>query len=158
MTETLKERLEKSCFAPQLAARDKRAALEEMAGLLVSGGAIAAESRAEVVEALVAREGKMSTGMQYGVAIPHAKTDRVSRPVTAVAISQEGIDFSALDGNLSHIFVATISPLSHAGSHIRFLADISRKLASKVVREKLLEAKTLEEMVAAICDDVEEPE
>lgn len=153
MTETLRTRLERSCFAACLQARGKRAVLEELADLLVAGGAVMAERRADVLAALIDREEKMSTGMQFGVAIPHAKTDKVDRLVTAVALSEEGIEFQSLDGDPVHIFVATVSPPTDAGAHIRFLADISRQLASKRVRECVLAARTAEEMVAALCDD-----
>jgi PTS system nitrogen regulatory IIA component len=151
--EPLRTRLEKSCFAARLQARGKRAVLEELADLLVSGGAVAADRRADVLAALLDREEKMSTGMQFGVAIPHAKTDKVERLVTAVALSDEGVDFESLDGLPAHIFVATVSPPTDAGAHIRFLADISRQLASRRVRECVLAARSAEEMVAALCDD-----
>lgn len=151
--ESLRTRLERSCFAPRLQARGKRAVLEELADLLVSGGVVVADRRADVLAALVDREEKMSTGMQFGVAIPHAKTDKVDRLVTAVALSEEGVEFQSLDGQPSHIFVATVSPPTDAGAHIRFLADISRQLASRRVRDRVLAARSTEEMVAALCDE-----
>lgn len=151
--ESLKTRLERSCFAARLAARTKRGILEELADMLVAGGAVRPECRPDVLAALVEREEKMSTGMQLGVAIPHAKTDKVDQLVTAVALSEEGVDFQSLDGQPSHIFVATVSPKTDAGGHIRFLADISRQLASARVRERVLAAHSAEEMVAALCDD-----
>ena len=91
--------------------------------------------------------------MQLGVAIPHAKTSAVSGLVTAVALAPEGVDFNSLDGQPSRIFVVTVSPPSDVGTHIRFLADISRQLSSEHVRARLLEAKTGAEMVAALCDN-----
>ncbi len=95
----------------------------------------------------------MSTGMQLGVAIPHAKTSAIQELVTAVALSPEGIEFDSLDGQPSRIFVVTVSPPTDVATHIRFLADISRQLSSEDVRLRLLEAKTVDEMVSALCDN-----
>jgi len=151
--ESLRTRLERSCFSARLVARTKRDVLEELSDLLVSGGAVPAEHRDAVLAALLEREGKMSTGMQLGVAIPHAKTDKVERLVTAVALSEEGVEFDSLDGKASRIFVATVSPPADAGGHIRFLADISRQLASARVRERVLACRSAEDLVTALCDD-----
>ena len=127
--------------------------MSELADLLVADGAVPPENRAAILTALMEREGKMSTGMQLGVAIPHAKTSAVTGLVTAVALAPEGVDFNSLDGQPSRIFVVTVSPPSDVGTHIRFLADISRQLSSEHVRARLLEAKTGAEMVAALCDN-----
>ena len=153
MIESLRTRLEHSSFAPSLKSHTKREVMSELADLLVADGAVPPENRAAILTALMEREGKMSTGMQLGVAIPHAKTSAVSGLVTAVALAPEGVDFNSLDGQPSRIFVVTVSPPSDVGTHIRFLADISRQLSSEHVRARLLEAKTGAEMVAALCDN-----
>ena len=86
----------------------KTGVIEEILDLLIAAGKIRKENRAEVLNALLVRENKMSTGMQHGIAIPHAKTDAVEDLVAALAIKKEGIDFDALDGKPSHIFIMTI--------------------------------------------------
>ena len=153
MFESLRSRLEHSSFTPALKSRTKREAMAEFADLLVADGTLPAESRAAVLTALLEREAKMSTGMQLGVAIPHAKTSAIQELVTAVALSPEGIEFDSLDGQPSRIFVVTVSPPTDVATHIRFLADISRQLSSEDVRLRLLEAKTVREMVSALCDN-----
>lgn len=95
----------------------------------------------------------MSTGMQYGLAIPHAKVDGVEALVVLVGLHPKGIPFVSLDGEPSHIFVLTLSPPSDANSHIRFLAEISRPLSSRRVREKLLGARSVSDLIAAVCLD-----
>lgn len=153
MIESLRTRLEHSSFAPSLKSRTKREVMAELADLLVTDGTLPRESRDAVLAALLEREAKMSTGMQLGVAIPHAKTGAIQSLVTAVALSPEGIEFNSLDGQPSRIFVVTVSPPTDVATHIRFLADISRQLSSEGVRERLLAAKTHDEMVAALCDN-----
>ncbi len=156
MTASLRSRLQRGCFTPQLRARTKQAVLEEIADLFVAQQVLPAASRDAVLDALREREEKMSTGMQFGVAIPHAKTECVEGLVAAVALSESGIEFNSLDGGPSHIFVATVSSPRDAGMHIRFLAEISRQLASRTVRERLLAAHSAEEMVGALCQAEEE--
>ncbi|MBQ2282006.1 MAG: PTS sugar transporter subunit IIA [Kiritimatiellae bacterium] len=148
----LPEILENTIFIAPLKATTKDGVLAELSDALVERGAISAESRNAIYTALKEREEKMSTGMQYGIAIPHAKSDLVSSLITMIAISPNGIDFDSLDGDSSTIFVATLSPTADTNSHIKFLAEVSRNLSSKKLREKLLKATTREEMKAAICE------
>ena len=149
----LPEILENTIFIPALKATTKDGVLAELSDTLVERGAISSDARNSIYAALKEREEKMSTGMQYGIAIPHAKSDLVSSLITMIAISPNGVDFDSLDGDLSTIFVATLSPTADTNSHIKFLAEVSRNLSSKKIREKLLAAKNLEEMKAAICGE-----
>ena len=119
--------------------------LSEMVGLLVASGHI--RDREAVLKAVVDREKRMSTGMQNGIAIPHGKTDSVDCLLAALGIKRSGVDFGALDGQPSTIFVMTVSPDSRTGPHIQFLAEISRPLNDAAVRAKLLAATSREEVL-----------
>ena len=119
--------------------------LSEMVGLLVASGHI--RDREAVLKAVLEREKRMSTGMQNGIAIPHGKTDSVDCLVAALGIKRGGVDFGALDGQPSNIFVMTVSPDSRTGPHIQFLAEISRPLNDAAVRAKLLAATTPDEVL-----------
>ena len=141
--------LSQTFFVPALAATDKPGVLAELADVVVSRGIVRPEDRDAVLAALVEREEKMSTGMQYGIAIPHAKTELVDRLVTIIAVSKAGVPFDTLDGEPASIFIATLSPPSDANSHIRFLAVVTRQLANRRVREKVLAAATKEDLSAA---------
>ncbi len=123
----------------------KEAILAEMVDLLVASGHI--RDRDAVLKAIVDREKRMSTGMQNGIAIPHGKTDSVDCLVAALGIKRGGVDFEALDGQPSNIFVMTVSPDSRTGPHIQFLAEISRPLNDAAVRAKLLAATTREDVL-----------
>ena len=141
--------LSKTLFAPALRATDKPGVLAELADAAVAAGAVGAACRDGVLQALLDREEKMSTGMQYGLAIPHAKTDCVSELVTMVALAPAGVPFDSLDGEPAQIFIATLSPPADANSHIRFLALVTRQLNNRRVREKVLAAKSKDDLVAA---------
>ena len=123
----------------------KEAILAEMVDLLVASGHI--RDRDAVLKAVLEREKRMSTGMQNGIAIPHGKTDSVDCLVAALGIKRAGVDFGALDGQPSNIFVMTVSPDSRTGPHIQFLAEISRPLNDASVRAKLLAATSPDEVL-----------
>jgi len=150
----LTEQLSNCVFIPEVVATDKRGVLAELTDRLITDARIQLTDREAVLESLLEREAKMSTGMQYGVAIPHAKTDCVKELIGLIAISQKGVPFASLDGALSTIFVLTLSPHADTNSHIKFLAEISWKLSSRRVRDKLLEAKTSEAMLTVLCNDL----
>lgn len=124
---------------------NKEEILSEMVDLLVASGHI--RDKEAVLKAVTDREKRMSTGMQNGIAIPHGKTDSVDCLVAALGIKREGIDFGALDGQPSTIFVMTVSPDSRTGPHIQFLAEVSRPLNDASVRAKILAAATPEEVL-----------
>ncbi|MFW5850481.1 MAG: PTS sugar transporter subunit IIA [Spirochaetota bacterium] len=104
-----------------------------------------AQAKADVL----ANEQRSSTGMQHGVAIPHAKTRAVSRLHAAVAVTREPIDFDSLDGQPCRIFVMTLSPPDRAGPHMKFLAEVGRLLKSRQIRRAILAARTPAELLRA---------
>ena len=123
-----------------LKADTKQGIIEEMIDRLLAAGKI--KDREAVLQAVVEREEKMSTGMQNGVAIPHGKTDAVKSLVAAICLNKAGVDFDAMDGEPCTIFIMTISPLKRRGPHMQFLAEVSRLIGQPSEREKLLACET----------------
>ena len=140
--------LQESCLLPHLVGETKDAIIEEMIGLLDRAGHLPDPQAA--LNAVFERERSMTTGMQYGVAVPHGKIDSIDHLISAVALKPEGVDFEALDGECSRIFVMTLSPVSEAGAHMKYLAEISKLLNQSSLRESLLAAKTESEMAAIL--------
>lgn len=140
--------LRNSSFALHLESDSKQGVIEEMIGLLARDGKLPDTSAA--LEAVMEREKKMSTGMQYGVAVPHGKTPTVDGLVTAFALKKEGLDFEALDGQPSRIFVMTVSTTLRTGPHIQYLAEMSRLLTRQAIREQLLRCESVEEIVKTL--------
>lgn len=137
--------LRDGCFSLNLESDTKEGIIGEMVDLMVADGKI--DNREETVQAILRREEKMSTGMQHGVALPHGKTASVKGLVTAFALKREGIDFNALDGQPSRIFVMTVSSVYTTGPHVKYLAEISRMLNCPAVRDKLIEADTVAQVI-----------
>lgn len=123
-----------------LKADTKQGVIEEMIDRLCAAGKI--QDRKAVLAAVLDRESKMSTGMQNGVAIPHGKSDAIKELVAAVGLQKNGVDFAAMDGEPSTIFIMTLSPVQRTGPHIQFLAEVSRLLSKANERERLLAATT----------------
>lgn len=140
----LKTILTKDSILPELKATTKRGVIEEMVSFMAAAGKFT--NCSAVVQAVLSRETKMSTGMQNGIAIPHGKTGEVDRLIAAIGIHRRGVDFAAMDGKPSHIFIMTLSPENRTGPHIQFLAEVSKTLSRPELREKLLKTTTVEEI------------
>jgi len=95
-----------------------------------------------VYDALMERESLGSTGLEQGIAVPHAKTPAVNSLTVAVGISPKGIDFQALDGEPSKLFFLLVAPPGQSGPHIEALADIARITKSQAFCRTLASATT----------------
>jgi mannitol/fructose-specific phosphotransferase system IIA component (Ntr-type) len=135
-------------LVPRLAADTKEGVIDELLDALDGQGLIRNLKLAR--EAVLSREESMSTGMQHGIAIPHGRTDAVKRLVCAVGLKPEGIDFGAIDGEPSRIFVLTLSPRSVSAPHMQFMSMVSQVLDDEG-REALLACRTADAMCAALC-------
>ena len=144
----LKKILNKNVAELELRGSSKQEIIENLLDILVKTGKV--KDRAVALEALMEREAKMSTGIQQGIAIPHCKTDAVNELLACVGIKKDGVDFEALDGIPSKIFIMTLSPLTRTGPHVQFLAEISRVLTSEDMRTKLINAGSGDELISLI--------
>ncbi len=141
----------KEAIALDLQSREKPAIIEELLDLLVRAGRI--PDRKAALKCILDREKKMSTGMHNGLAIPHGKTDTLESLVASIGFIREGVDFESMDGLPSKIFILTVSPANRAGPHIQFLAEISRLLNRVDIRERLLDALTVDEVYNIMTED-----
>lgn len=99
---------------------------------------------------VIERENMCSTGMEHGIAIPHAKTDAVKELIACVGITHKPIPFESIDGKPVQIFLMTLSPKGQSGPHIRFLAEIARLLKDDTKRDLILKAKDSKELIEVI--------
>ncbi|MDA0374222.1 MAG: PTS sugar transporter subunit IIA [Planctomycetota bacterium] len=121
-----------------LAAGDKWDAIQQLLRAAVDAGSVRADAFDAVHNALVQRERSMSTGMDHGVAIPHAAVDEVDDVVTVLGIAPDGIPFGSLDGLPARILVCLVIPRAKKLLHIKTLAEIARLLSKAEVRDALL--------------------
>ncbi len=130
--------LQKSCFCPCLKGRDKVAVITELVDELARNGLLG--DRDGVLASVLEREALMSTGMQYGIALPHGKHQSVPVLVSVIGVSPAGVEFESLDGQPSRIFVMTVSSPNTVGPHLRFLASVGKLLGRAEIRDALLAA------------------
>ena len=94
----------------------------------------------------------MSTGLEKGIAIPHAKTDGVKETCVAIGIKADGVDFNSMDGKPAQIFVMLVSPINGANPLMRAMAAFSGALMHEEIRTALLQAKTPEGVIDVLKD------
>jgi fructose-specific phosphotransferase system IIA component len=128
-----------------LAGSTKEEVIAELVDILDKNGKL--ENRDEVLEDVFKREKTMSTGMEHGIALPHAKTDGVNDIAVAVGIKKTGVDFDALDGEKSTLFFLTVSPKKTSGPHIQFLAAAAALLKDEEIREEMTGAVSRDEVM-----------
>lgn len=119
----------------------KHEILEALTDLLLRSGQINTLKRQEVLNDILEREVDMSTGMQEGLAFPHAKTMAIDHLISAVGIVREGVDFDSLDKKPTRIFVVTLAPKNASESYLHYLSEMSKFLQDEENRNKLLEAR-----------------
>jgi fructose-specific phosphotransferase system IIA component len=136
-----------------LKAKTKKEVLLELSQLLGSSDSI--EDYKIIEEALIDREKIGSTGIGKGVAIPHAKTDHATRLTIAFARSNNGVNFESIDEKDVKLFFVFASPLSDSGVYLKILARVSRLIRNEEFRNKLLKAKSNEEILDIINSEEE---
>ncbi|RYD80996.1 MAG: PTS sugar transporter subunit IIA [Verrucomicrobiaceae bacterium] len=132
---------------PEMQALERWSAIVELVDLLVAKGQINPEDRDTVLSALRAREETMSTGIGFGIAIPHASSDRVSKVVAAFGRSTKGIEFDSLDNLPVKFIVLFVVPKDQFQTHLRTLAAIAKFLNDRTVRDRLGTADSAEQIL-----------
>lgn len=128
-----------------LTSTTKESTIRELIEILHGAGEISNVDA--VYDAVMERESKGSTGLEIGVAVPHAKTSDVAHLIIALGISPKGIEFEALDGKPSHLFFLILAPPDQSGPHIEALAEIARLTRSQSFCNMLIETHSAEEVV-----------
>jgi mannitol/fructose-specific phosphotransferase system IIA component (Ntr-type) len=146
----LGEVLHKSVIQPNLAAKTKRAAIDELIDLLIAAGDLPKTLRETARRVILAREADGGTGMNDGVALPHGTTDRIEIVVGALGISRDGIEFGSPDGQPARIIVLLLSPRDAMHSYVRDLAGIAHLLDDAAFRDTLLAAEDADQMLKRI--------
>jgi PTS system nitrogen regulatory IIA component len=132
--------LSEDCTKSAVLFNSKKRILEYIAELAHQHMPELAES--VVFEALMAREKLGSTGIGGGIAIPHGKLKGVTSPVLVFVVSQDAIQFDAIDNQAVDIFCAILIPENQCQTHLTTLAGIARLLSQKDMTRKIRHAAT----------------
>ena len=145
-----------SAILLDLKAASAREAVDEMVAALVKCKALPEDQHRKVIDAIMRREKKGTTGFGNGVAIPHAKHEGVKKVVGTVARSVAGVDFSALDGQPVHLFFLLLSNAEMPEEHLKAMEHIFRSIKNDNFRRFMGQAKTKEEVVDLLREADEE--
>ena len=146
---------ERAVSADLKAQQSKEEVIRELVGLLMNAGSIKAKDVHRLVQTLMKRESLGSTGIGQGVAIPHGKSDCVTKLVAAFGISRSGVQFDSLDGEPVSLLFLLVAPEDSAGPHLKALARISRLLKDKHFRNSLRAARDEKTLVKIIHEEDE---
>jgi mannitol/fructose-specific phosphotransferase system IIA component (Ntr-type) len=135
-----------------LQAEDKWQAIATIARVPVRAGRYPESMVRTVEQALVVRERSMTTGMEHGIAIPHAAIDGIEDLVCVLGLNPAGIPFETLDGEPARIIIGLVIPRSKKLAHIKTLAEIAKLLSKAEVRERLLRCRDAESAVQTLAD------
>ena len=131
-----------------LKAQTKMDVMDQMIDILYQHHAI--DDKQGFKDDVLDRESISSTGIGFGIGIPHAKSIHVKIPSLIFAKSEQGVAFDSFDGKDAHLFFMIAMPEDGTNTHLKVLAMLSRKLMHEDFREALLEASSIEETLDLI--------
>lgn len=132
-----------------LAARDKAGVIAELTRHLVdhAGGAYS-----EVLGAVEERESVLSTGIGFGVAIPHARSSAVKELSLVCGVSPTPVPYDSIDGEPVRLFFLIVGPEATAGQHVKILSRIARLVRREHLRQRLCESGTPAQFYQTLAD------
>lgn len=146
----LTEILRPECIRVPLRSADKRGVVLELVDLLADCHGIA--EREQLKEAVWARETDRSTGIGYGIAIPHGRSPSCPKLALAVGLTSQPIEYASMDGKPVQLVLLLCSPLDQAVQHIQALARITRCLTDARFRGAIKAAPTADEVYRLISE------
>lgn len=121
-------------------ASSKKRALEQLSDMIATDSTPSLLPQ-DVVDSLIARERLGSTGIGYGVAIPHGRVKNTDHAIAAFARLHEGIDFDAADNQTVDLLFALLVPEDSTNEHLQLLAQLAEMFSDEDFRTKLRTTK-----------------
>ncbi len=134
----------------ELQASNRWDAINELISNLVATSKIKPEHREAIAAVVKKRETSMSTGIGFGIGIPHASTDLIYEVVGAFGRSKKGVNFDALDNQPVNLVMLFLVPQGQFQKHLHTLANIAKLLHKKDFRMALEEAPSADAMYKII--------
>lgn len=129
---------------------DSHGSIAEILDHLILANTLSSSLKDEMLNALIAREDQVSTGIGSGVAIPHAFSESLDEVVVAFARSTQGVEFESLDNALVHFVVLFLVPEKNRSEHLQTLAAVAKAFKTCCMREELINAQSAEDIIAVL--------
>ncbi|MBO6739588.1 MAG: PTS sugar transporter subunit IIA [Phycisphaerales bacterium] len=123
-----------------LQSTERNEIIAELIDTLIAAGAADASIREELLEKVLERERKHSTGFGRGVAVPHVKHKSIEKMTAAIGVSSKGIDFNSLDKQPVYTVFLLLSPQSRPEEHLQAMELIFKNLSKDTFRRELRQA------------------
>ena len=146
--------LNKNVMLFDLQATDKEGVINEMVQSLVDNGVVTDFDTFKA--GIMNREAQTSTGLGDGIAMPHSKNEAIKEATVLFAKSNKGVDYASLDGQPTDLFFMIAAPEGANDTHLAALAELSKYLMKPGFADKLRQASTPDQVIAAF--DAEEQE
>ncbi len=134
-------------FLPRMRAVTREEAIEELVRSLATA---MRPDVATVIAEVRERELQMATGLENGIAVPHARIDGLRSPLVAVGIHPSGVDFDALDGRDAQLLFLILTPKDDLAAQLEIVSDIARTFRKERLREKAMKCGSYYEMIALV--------
>lgn len=131
-----------------LASQQKESVIAEVLELLVASADVT--DRDGAYDALIDREGKGTTGIGDGVAVPHAKHESITHLSMALGLSPEGVDFDAIDGEPVYMIFLLLAEPDNPGPHVQALAQVARLCQTPGFCRRLCKCRSGQEALGVI--------
>ncbi|WP_347275522.1 PTS sugar transporter subunit IIA [Candidatus Kuenenia sp.] len=128
--------------------------LEKMVKVTKSSAKVVNE--VDLLEKVISREKIKSTGIGGGIGIPHAQTLGVTDFIACLGISQEGIDFNALDEKPVHLVFLIATKERTNNIYLELLSSIARLFVDETFKQKIIKSKSPDEIMQLISEKEEE--
>jgi fructose-specific phosphotransferase system IIA component len=142
--------LTKAQIITDLRATNRWEAIDELINNLVATGKITPEHQDAIAAVVKKRESSMSTGIGFGIGIPHASTDLISEVVGALGRSKKGVNFDALDNQPVNLVMLFLVPQGQFQKHLHTLANIAKLLHKAEFRQALEQAPDADAMLQIV--------
>jgi PTS system nitrogen regulatory IIA component len=142
--------LDRGAITVRASAPNKRHALALVAELAARNFGLDAPV---VLDALSEREQAGSTGVGYGVAVPHARLDGLTRMRGVFVRLDQPVEFGSVDDQPVDLLFALFAPPNASTEHLRALARVSRLLRQGDLREQLRQARTADAIHALLAQE-----
>jgi mannitol/fructose-specific phosphotransferase system IIA component (Ntr-type) len=142
--------LSREQIVTDLRASNRWEAIDELINNLVTTGKIKAENHDAIAAVVKKRESSMSTGIGFGIGIPHASTDLIFEVVGALGRSRNGVNFDALDNQPVNLVMLFLVPQGQFQKHLHTLANIAKLLHKAEFRQALEAAPDADAMIQII--------
>ena len=131
---------------PGLTATERDAALQELVDALVEAGAVPKTIRSGLIKQIIDREKQGSTGFGKGVAVPHVKHEKIRKMAAGIGLSDQGVDFNALDKAPVYSIILLLSPKDSPDEHLQAMENIFTNLQKDTFRRFLRQATSKQEV------------